>query len=255
MPAGERTGRAGDTGAPGQLPSRQARVLRRLRPVALAAVPASMLTCAAWGVEAAAGLTLVVCALAVGLALAAFDAARPAARQLMPTVTLGAVAAAGRILFAAVPDVKPVSAIAIVAGATLGRGSGFVVGALAALLSNAFFGQGAWTPWQMYAWGLVGYLGGVLADAGAFRRPWALYAYGFLSCLLYGLILNGWYVVGFVRPLTWEGALAAYAAGVPLDVVHGLATVAFLAAIWLPWGRAIRRVVARYGLSAGGARW
>ena len=75
----------------------------------------------------------------------------------MPTVVLAALAAAGRILFAPIPDFKPVSAIAIIAGVAFGRKSGFMVGSLAALASNFFFGQGVWTPWQMYAWGLVGY--------------------------------------------------------------------------------------------------
>ncbi|MFR7797549.1 MAG: ECF transporter S component [Collinsella sp.] len=108
-------------------------------------------------------------------------------RQIMPTLVLAALAAAGRILFGPIPDFKPVSAIAIIAGATLGRRNGFMVGALAALTSNFFFGQGMWTPWQMYAWGLVGYVGGALAHAGAFdradgtvRMP-ALLAYGFAS--------------------------------------------------------------------------
>ena len=65
---------------------------------------------------------------------------------------------------------------------------------------------------------------------------------------MYGAILNGYYVLGFVRPLTWPVVAAAYAAGAPLDIVHGIATAGFLAAIWLPWGRAIRRVVAKYDL-------
>ena len=123
-----------------------------------------------------------------------------------------------------------------------------MVGAVAALVSNFFFGQGSWTPWQMYAWGLVGYLGGVFADRGLLERGGVLYAWGFLSALMYGAILNGYYVLGFVRPLTWPSVLAAYAAGFPLDCVHGVATAAFLAAIWLPWGRAIRRVVRKYDL-------
>lgn len=212
------------------------------------AVPVALVCLAAAGVEATAGLTLVVALLAIGLLLASFEASRPALRQLMPTAVLAAVAAAGRVLFAPVPDVKPVSAIAIVAGAALGRRSGFVVGAVAALLSNFFFGQGAWTPWQMYAWGLVGYVGGVLAEHGWLERPAVLYGWGFLSGIFYGLILNGYYVLGYVQPLTWPSILAACAASLPLDVTHGVATVVFLAAIWLPWGRAIRRVVAKYEL-------
>ena len=200
------------------------------------------------GVARTAGVSLVVALLAVALLLAGFERSRPALRQLMPTAVLAALAAAGRVLFAPLPDVKPVSAIAIVAGAALGRRSGFVVGALAALLSNLFFGQGPWTPWQMYAWGLVGYVAGVLGEKSLLSRAPVLYGWGFLSGIVYGLILNGYHVLGYVQPLSWPAVLAACAASLPLDVTHGLATVAFLAAIWLPWGRAIRRVVAKYDL-------
>lgn len=226
--------------------------LAALEAPSILGVPAVLIACAVNGVQAAAGLTLLVVVLCVGLFLASYEASRPALRQVMPTATLAALAAAGRILFAPIPDVKPVSAIAIVAGATLGRRSGFVVGALAALLSNAFFGQGAWTPWQMYAWGLVGYLGGAIASRGWLdegpRLAARLSVLGVASGLFYGLILNGWYVIAYVRPLAWPGVLAAFAAGLPLDLVHGVATAGFLTAIWLPWGRQIRRVVAKYGL-------
>ena len=73
-----------------------------------------------------------------------------------------------------------------------------------------------------------------------------------VSGLLYGAILNSWHVLGFVRPLTWQTALAAYGAGLPLDVVHGLSTVAFLALIWAPWQKAIDRVVSKYALGDEG---
>ncbi|MDO4429349.1 MAG: ECF transporter S component [Atopobiaceae bacterium] len=225
-----------------------ARALAALEIPALLAVPTAMVALALAGVPATAGLTLAVALLALGLLFASFEASRPALRQLMPTAVLAAVAAAGRVLFAPLPDVKPVSAIAILAGAALGRRSGFVVGAVAALASNVFFGQGPWTPWQMYAWGLVGYVGGVLGERGLLDRAPALYVWGFASGLVYGLILNGYHVLGYVQPLTWESALLACAASLPLDVTHGIATVAFLAAIWLPWGRAIRRAVDKYGL-------
>ena len=92
---------------------------------------------------------LVVVALVLALFFAGYEASRPGLRQIMPTLVLAALAAAGRILFGPIPDFKPVSAIAIIAGATLGRRNGFMVGALAALTSNFFFGQGMWTPWQM----------------------------------------------------------------------------------------------------------
>ena len=223
-------------------------LIRAAEAPALVVVPVAMVALAAAGVRATAGLTLVLAALAVGLMFAGFEASRPALRQLMPTAVLAALAAAGRVLFAPLPDVKPVSAIAIVAGAALGRRSGFVVGALAALLSNFFFGQGPWTPWQMYAWGLVGYVGGLLGEKDLLSHTPVLYGWGIVSGLVYGLILNGYHVLGYVQPLTWPAALAACAASLPLDVTHGPATAVFHAAIWLPWGRAIRGVVAKYDL-------
>ncbi len=214
----------------------------------LIGVPASLALCAIFNIDQSALLTLVVALAALASFFVSFERSRPALRQIMPTVVLGALAAAGRILFAPLPDFKPVSAICIIAGSAFGRKSGFLVGAVAALASNFFFGQGAWTPWQMYAWGLVGYLAGCLERAGVLGRAPALLACGFLSAMLYGLILNGWFVVGFVHPVTWEGALAAYAAGFPLDCVHGIATVVFLRILYVPWRRKLKRIKRKYDL-------
>ena len=151
-----------DEGQASRRPS--ARVLAALEVPALVAVPAVLAACAYFQVEQGALLAVAVALVAVGVFFAGFEASRPALRQIMPTVVLAALAAAGRLLFAPVPSFKPVSAVCILAGAVFGRRSGFLVGALAALVSNFFLGQGPWTPWQMYAWGLVGYLAGVLAD-------------------------------------------------------------------------------------------
>ena len=135
---------------------RFSRLLAKLEIPLLLAVPAVMAAALLAGVEQAALAMLVVVALVLALFFAGYEASRPGLRQIMPTLVLAALAAAGRILFGPIPDFKPVSAIAIIAGATLGRRNGFMVGALAALTSNFFFGQGMWTPWQMFAWGLVG---------------------------------------------------------------------------------------------------
>lgn len=226
-----------------------------LEVVLLAAVPLAMGLALVAGFAQTALLMLLVVTVVLALFFAGYEAGRPALRQIMPTLVLSALAAAGRILFAAVPDFKPVSAIAIIAGATLGRRNGFMVGALAALASNFFFGQGMWSPWQMYAWGMVGYLGGVLASAGVFDnratgkpRMVALVTCGLASGALYGVIINAYGVLGFVRPFTWPGALAYVAASLPFDVIHGVATAVFLAVLYGPWTRRINRVVCKYGL-------
>lgn len=215
---------------------------------ALVAVPLALGACAYFQVEHAALLSVVVACAALAIFFAGFEAARPSLKDIMPVVVLSALACAGRMLFAAVPDFKPVSAICIMAGSVFGRRCGFMVGALAALVSNFFFGQGPWTPWQMYAWGLIGYLAGVFADHGAFKHTSVLYAFGFVSALLYGLILNGWHVIGFVHPFTWAGALAAFGAAALFDLTHGVATVAFLAVLYAPWRRKLERIQTKYAL-------
>ena len=221
----------------------------------LGAVPVAMGISLVSGFAQSALLMLLVVTVVLALFFAGYEASRPALRQIMPTLVLAALAAAGRILFAAVPDFKPVSAIAIIAGATLGRRNGFMVGALAALASNFFFGQGMWSPWQMYAWGMVGYMGGVVADAGLFEdsatgrpRRWLLAVCGLASGALYGAIINTYGVLGFVRPLTLPGALAYVAASLPFDALHGVATAVFLLVLYVPWTRRIGRVVRKYNV-------
>ena len=229
-------------------------VLGKFEVPLLLAVPVAMAAALLSGVEQTALLLLAVVVLVLAMFFAGYEASRPGLRQIMPTLVLAALAAAGRILFGPIPDFKPVSAIAIIAGATLGRRNGFMVGALAALTSNFFFGQGMWTPWQMYGWGLVGYVGGALAHARAFDRAGggvrtpALLAYGFVSAMLYGAVVNTYDIIGFVQPLTWAGAIARLASAVPFDVMHGLSTCVFLAALYRPWCRRIRRVVRKYDL-------
>lgn len=218
--------------------------------VAIAGVPAVLAVCVALSVQQTALLSLVVVLGCLAVFFAGFEHARPRLRDTMPIAVLAALAAAGRILFAPIPSFKPVSAIAIIAGAAFGRRSGFVVGALAALVSNFFFGQGPWTPWQMYGWGLVGYLGGVLAQAGLFRSKAVLLGYGFLSGPLYGVALNLWSIVGFYHPETLAQAALVYAAALPFDVIHGVATAVFLLALYPSWQRKLSRVKRKFGLQA-----
>jgi energy-coupling factor transport system substrate-specific component len=102
-------------------------------------------------------------AVALGAGFAWYEHDRPDARIVALVGTLAAFAALGRIAFAAVPNVKPTTDIVLIAGYALGGAPGFAIGALAALSSNFFFGQGPWTPWQMAAWGATGVLGAALA--------------------------------------------------------------------------------------------
>ena len=109
--------------------------------------------------------SLVVLGLALVAGFAWYERSHPTARVLALVATLAALAALGRIAFAPLPNVKPTTDIVLLTGYALGGAPGFAVGAVAALASNVFFGQGPWTPWQMGAWGGVGVGGALLARA------------------------------------------------------------------------------------------
>lgn len=216
-------------------------------------LPCSMVLCAYFEVKQTSLLTLTAAVLANIPFFFNFEKSRPKPRHILPVVVMSALATAGRVLFAAIPHVKPVSAIVIVTGIAFGRQGGYLTGALTALASNMFMGQGTWTPWQMFAWGLIGYLAGVMESHGLFRHRWVVYLYGFLSGLLFGLIMDSWHIISFVSPLTWLGALAAYGAGFFFNLAHAIATVFFLVPILTLWTKKLMRIKIKFGLDQPGA--
>jgi len=126
-----------------------------------------------------AGLCMLLVAVALILVGVAWHEAGPdSAKEIALVATIGGAAAAGRVLFAAIPGVQPVTVIAVCAGAALGTRAGIAVGGTAALVSNFFLGQGVWTPWQMLAWGACGAVGA--ATSTFVRNRYALAAVCFV---------------------------------------------------------------------------
>jgi squalene-hopene cyclase-like protein/uncharacterized protein DUF6580/prenyltransferase/squalene oxidase-like repeat protein len=173
-----------------------------------------------------------------------WERTKPPSRLLALVATVAALAAIGRIAFAPIPSVKPTTDIILFAGFALGAAPGFAVGAIAALSSNFFFGQGPWTPWQMTAWGLVGLLGAGLARVAprANRVPLAL-ACAFAG-LLYGELLNASLWVNY-SDHSLEALMAYVARGVPFDVAHVVGNVLFCLAFGPAFVAALGRFQAR----------
>lgn len=214
-------------------------------------LPVSLLLLAYYQVEQTALLSFLAVIIALLPFFISFERRKWQVRNLLPIVVMTALATAGRLLFAAAPNFKPVLSIIIVTAISFGPASGFMTGALTALASNLFFGQGPWTPWQMYAFGLVAYLAGVLQQRVFFKRPLFVYIYGFLSAFLYGIILDTWHVISFLRPVTWQGALLIYGQGAIFNLLLAIATVVFLIPIRAPWTRQLDRIKQKFGLMGG----
>jgi energy-coupling factor transport system substrate-specific component len=161
------------------------------------------------------------------------------ARDLTLVATLGGLAAAGRILFAPLPDVQPVTVMVAAAGVALGPRRGFAVGALAALASNFFLGQGAHTPWQMLAWGGCGVLAGLSRRLLRGRLAFALFCV--VLGFAFGTLMDLWLWFSFY-PHTWAALTAVLGSGFAFNVAHATGNLILA----LVAGPELRRVLERY---------
>jgi energy-coupling factor transport system ATP-binding protein len=179
-----------------------------------------------------------------------FEGRKPQARELIVIAVLCAIGVAGRAAFFMLPQFKPVVAIVIIAGVAFGGEAGFLVGAVTGFVSNMFFGQGPWTPWQMFAFGIIGFLAGVLFRKGFLRRNTiALCIFGGAATfLIYGGIMNPAAVLMFQAKPTVQMFYLAYIQGIPFDLVHAAATVVFLFFIARPMLEKLDRIKVKYGL-------
>ncbi len=179
-----------------------------------------------------------------------FESRKPQARELVIIAVLCAIGVAGRAAFFMLPQFKPVMALTIIAGVAFGGETGFLVGAMTMLASNVLFSQGPWTPWQMFAMGIIGFLAGVLFQKGWLRRSrTALCSYGALAAILiYGGIMNPASALMWAGELNWKIIVSYYVSGFPMDCVQAAATGLFL---WLaaePMLEKLDRVKVKYGL-------
>ncbi len=155
-----------------------------------------------------------------------YERSRPPSQVVALVAALAAMAIAGRIAFAAFPNVKPTTDIVIFAGYALGPAPGFAVGALTALVSNFWFGQGPWTPWQMAAWGLCGILGAALALGTRNVGRFTLAAVCGFAGVAYGALLN-------FSEMTYGGELSLRrflffeGRAVPFDAAHAIGNIVF----------------------------
>jgi len=171
-----------------------------------------------------------------------YERSRPTSQVVALVAALAALAVAGRLAFAALPNVKPTTDIVIFAGYALGPAPGFAVGGLAALVSNFWFGQGPWTPWQMAGWGMCGILGAGLAVVRPRAGRLTLAAVCALAGVAYGALLNFSLMATYGGDLSWQRFLALESRAVPFDAAHAIGN----AALALVAGPAMIRMLVRF---------
>lgn len=180
----------------------------------------------------------------------AFENRKPKARELVIISVLCAIGIAGRTAFFMLPQFKPVAAIVIISGVAFGGETGFLVGAITAFVSNFFFGQGPWTPWQMFSFGIIGFLAGIMFQKGILRKTKTdMCVFGFVATfVIYGGIMNPASVIMWQSNININMVLSSYVMGMPFDFIHAVSTVFFLFFAAEPMLEKLERIKIKYGL-------
>ena len=179
-----------------------------------------------------------------------FEKKKPRIAEVVVISALCAFGVAGRAAFAATPQFKPVAALVIVSGMCLGGETGFLIGAVTAFVSNFIFGQGVWTPWQMFGFGAIGLIAGTASRFNIIPySKKAVTVFGFLLVLLiYGPLLNLSYLMTGTEETSLKLFFYYCLLGLPFDLVHAVSTAFFL---WFGAGEMaekLKRIKLKYGI-------
>ena len=90
-----------------------------------------------------------------------FEKRKPKAREIVLIAMMAAITVCAQLFFHMVLPLQIGTALIIISGIALGPEAGFLIGAVARFICNFYMGQGPWTPWQMFCWGLLGFLAGL----------------------------------------------------------------------------------------------
>lgn len=188
---------------------------------------------------------------AVAAFIVGFERCRPGAREIVVIAVMCAIAVAARSAFIMLPQFKPMVGIIIICGMSFGPGAGFVTGAVSAFVSNFIFGQGPWTPWQMFAFGIAGLLAGLLAEKNIIdggKRVVTAVVGGLTVLLIVGPLLDTCTLFTISSEISKSSVGAVYLAGLPFNAVHAAATVITLLVLAKPMTEKLERIKIKYGI-------
>lgn len=172
-----------------------------------------------------------------------FEKKNTGTRRMVIVSIMTALSVVGRLI----PIFKPVTAITIIAGIYLGGESGFLVGSLSAFISNFYCGQGPWTAFQMLAWGLIGFISGILSPLLIKNRP-ILLIYGVLTGIVFSFIMDVWTVLWQSDSFNFELYLSAIITALPHTIIYSISNFLFLLLMAKPIGDKLNRIKIKYGI-------
>ncbi len=181
-----------------------------------------------------------------------FEGKKPDARYLAVIAVLTAIAVISRVAFIWAPSFKPMAGIVIMTAMAFGPQSGFMCGALSMIISNIIFGQGPWTPWQMFCYGLIGFIAGllsnarILSDKHVIRTSIISFV---LITLLSSAILDTSSLFLMISTINWESAVTVYTAGFFFNMLNALASSLCIFLLLKPFTAILNRLKTKYELN------
>lgn len=188
-------------------------------------------------------LSLCTAVFSLLLFAAGYEKKNVGTKRMVAAAVMTALCFAGRFI----PVFKPVTAITIITAMYMGSETGFFVGAMTALISNFYFGQGPWTPFQMLGWGLIGFAAGALHKLLKKNRP-LLLIFGAVSGILYSLVMDIWNVLWYSGGFNAKLYFAAILTAIPHTAIYAVSNVIFLQLLAKPFGEKLERMKIKGGL-------
>lgn len=176
-----------------------------------------------------------------------FEKRETSTKRLVLIAAMVALSVVGRFIFTPLPGFKPVTAVVVITAMYFGSEAGFMTGALSAVISNFYFGQGPWTPFQMFSWGLIGLIAGLLADPLK-RSRIVLGIYAVISGIMYSLLMDIWTVLWVDGTFNFTRYLAAIVSATQFTVIYAVSNLIFLLLFIKPIGKTLERIKTKYGV-------
>ncbi|EOI01903.1 hypothetical protein UAY_01311 [Enterococcus moraviensis ATCC BAA-383] len=170
-------------------------------------------------------------------------------KELVLIAILTTTAVLGRFLFYMIPAITPMTAIIIISGICMGAEIGFLVGSLSAVTSNMLFGQGPWTPFQMFSWGLIGLIAGLPWIRRVLSKNyWFLVLYGILAGIFFSFFMDVWTVLSIDRYFSWTRYVALLVTALPYTISYCFANAFFSCLLLRAIQTRLQRILIKYDI-------
>jgi uncharacterized membrane protein len=178
-----------------------------------------------------------------------FEKGKTTTRELVVIAVMTALSVVGRIIFMPVPGFKPVTALVIITGIAFGSQVGFLTGSLTALISNFIYGQGAWTPFQMFVWGFIGLLSGLVVKNRNRPNILLLIVMAVLGGIMYSLLMDVWTTLSYDNNVfNISRYMLFVVVSLPVLGVYVVSNIVFVVILTYPILEILNRIKQKYGV-------